>query len=261
MEPVAHDTWLIIADGSAEIAEGQRKLAELQQRALPMRVARGYPKLVDSATLPGLKPGFHVVVLGACADRAMADVRLQLARAVAPGAYLRKVSAEDACPAVDRSAAPVAGGPELGAWPVGAGAGAFYTFRRPASGACAEATGVVELRLEDQTVVSTLVLPGVCAPGTGTRWDAPASVLLDGSTLLAFRSRQEAETGELVHDSLYGFVCGQWRALIGPLAGGARFEGAGPGRLRASGPAGVDTTYTLDPATCEMSSEVAITDL
>lgn len=253
MEPVSHDTWLIIADGSTDIAEGQRKLEELQNRVPLLRLARGYPQLVDSATMPGLKPGFYVVVLGACSDRVMADLRLGLARTVAPGAYLRPAAAEEACPAIDR-ATPVASGPVLGSWPVGPGSAAHFAFRRPTrADDCPDASGVVELRLEDQTLVSTQFLRGACTGTSGLSWGAPTPVAFDGTTLLWLRARGPDGDDEIAEDYLYGFFCGHWQTVLGPLTvGEPHFENTAPGRLRVSGTSGNPLLYTFDRATCSM---------
>lgn len=260
MEPVAHDTWLIIADGSADYADGQRKLAEIERRVFPMRLARGYPALVDSAEFPGLKPGFNVVVIGACADKEEADLRLELLRAVAPGGYLRRVVSQDACPEVDRAPVKVSSGPVLGSWPIGGASTAHMDFRRPSDPGCPNAAGLVELRLPDQTLVSTLVLPGSCGD-SGVRWDLPKPVTLDGTTLLAVRAWAQSPTGEVPGDFLYGFGCGQWRRFLGPLSGAQahRFENVAPGRLRVSGGSGGASTFAVDPAQCVAVPESELT--
>lgn len=69
-----------------------------QVKAL-LELSPGYPKLVKSASVAGLKPGFHVVLLGLCAvDDAV--VPLGLLKSVEPKAYARPVSLESAatCP-------------------------------------------------------------------------------------------------------------------------------------------------------------------
>jgi hypothetical protein len=50
-----------------------------------VRLAAGFPKLVESASLPGLKPGFFVVVLGQCDSLEAFDV----IKAIYPAAYSR----------------------------------------------------------------------------------------------------------------------------------------------------------------------------
>ena len=59
--------------------------------------AAGFPKVIESATVKGLKPGFHVVILGACSDadglRAMESVR-----SYGAGAYSRAVDWPDPLP-------------------------------------------------------------------------------------------------------------------------------------------------------------------
>ncbi len=58
----------------------------------------GYPRVVESASLAGLKPGFHVVLLGVC-ERADAAVLLPAFKAIEPAVYARTITAtERACP-------------------------------------------------------------------------------------------------------------------------------------------------------------------
>jgi hypothetical protein len=65
-----------------------------------VRPAEGYPKLVESKSVPGLNPGFWVWVVGFCAGEEASAVLSQL-KAVYPGAYAREVkvpAAQLACP-------------------------------------------------------------------------------------------------------------------------------------------------------------------
>lgn len=69
-----------------------------QVKAL-LELSPGYPKLVESASVAGLKPGFHVVLLGLCAvDDAV--IPLGLLKSVDPKAYARPVQLQSAatCP-------------------------------------------------------------------------------------------------------------------------------------------------------------------
>lgn len=72
--------------------------AAAQVKAL-LDFSPGYPKLVESASVAGLKPGFHVVLLGLCAaDDAL--MPLGLLKSVEPKAYARPVQLDGAasCP-------------------------------------------------------------------------------------------------------------------------------------------------------------------
>jgi hypothetical protein len=61
-------------------------------------LAAGFPKLMQSEQVPGLNPGFHIVVLGFCPAE-HARPALALAKAFFPQAYERTVTAPaDSCP-------------------------------------------------------------------------------------------------------------------------------------------------------------------
>jgi hypothetical protein len=52
------------------------------------RFAPTFPRIIESSTAPGLNPGFHIVVLGVCADVEGAAVRAL--KSIAPSVYFRK---------------------------------------------------------------------------------------------------------------------------------------------------------------------------
>jgi hypothetical protein len=92
-EALAADAWMVIAEGSKDQAEAAAMFARYRAEQLP--AAGGYPKLVDSATVTGLNPGFFVVVVGAPSDEESAKkMATELGRARS-GAYVRKVSIAD----------------------------------------------------------------------------------------------------------------------------------------------------------------------
>ncbi|RKG81573.1 hypothetical protein D7W79_05130 [Corallococcus exercitus] len=96
---------LIIWGGGKDTAEAEASLGRWQQRAKmdewdgTLKVAEGYPRIVQSHTVPGLKPGFVVVVLGACEPAAGPKV-LETLKAFEPAAYARDVTWAEplACP-------------------------------------------------------------------------------------------------------------------------------------------------------------------
>lgn len=96
---------LIIWGGGKDTAEAETSLGRWQERAKKnewdgtLKVAEGYPRIVPSDTVPGLKPGFVVVVLGACEPDAGPKV-LETLKAFEPAAYAREVSWKEplACP-------------------------------------------------------------------------------------------------------------------------------------------------------------------
>lgn len=94
---------VFIAAGARTKPEAQKLAASLKVPA-PLRLTPGYPRLVDSKTIAGLKPGFFVVVLGACADETAAQQRhgnglAALIQRSLRGAYAKPVAAQpEACP-------------------------------------------------------------------------------------------------------------------------------------------------------------------
>lgn len=86
--------------GGATPAEGAAALAHLdaqkKELATFMTFAPGYPKVVASADVQGMKPGFHVVILGVCPQGAAAE--LAIVKAFSGAAYAREVSVPAACP-------------------------------------------------------------------------------------------------------------------------------------------------------------------
>lgn len=65
-----------------------------------LSLGTGYPRVIASDTVPGLKPGFHVVLLGACKPEE-AKEPLSTLQAFKPGVYARTVKlplAADSCP-------------------------------------------------------------------------------------------------------------------------------------------------------------------
>jgi hypothetical protein len=94
---------LFIATGAKTKAEAEKLQKAL---ALPreLRLSPGYPKLVESKSMPGLNPGFFLVVLGACADETAAQTShgnglAALIQRGLKGAYAKPVTVKaDGCP-------------------------------------------------------------------------------------------------------------------------------------------------------------------
>jgi len=62
------------------------------------QLAEGYPQIVESAKIAGMKPGFFVVVLGFC-PLGKEERPLKFFKAIFPGTYVRRVHvAPDSCP-------------------------------------------------------------------------------------------------------------------------------------------------------------------
>ncbi|MBN8232489.1 hypothetical protein JYK02_33735 [Corallococcus macrosporus] len=96
---------LVIWGGGKDATEAQASLDRWRAREKKkvwegtLKVAEGYPRIVQSDTVPGLKPGFVVVVLGACEPAAGPKV-METLKAFEPAAYARDVTWAEplACP-------------------------------------------------------------------------------------------------------------------------------------------------------------------
>jgi tetratricopeptide (TPR) repeat protein len=90
---------ILVADG----AQGSRVVQQLRTEAVNgVRAAAGWPKVMPSDELPGLKPGRLVTVLGACGDRKSAQRAVNALKGKL-ALSIRTVEGEwaGACPALD----------------------------------------------------------------------------------------------------------------------------------------------------------------
>jgi hypothetical protein len=94
---------VLIWGGGASRAEAEVALTTYRERekawAGVLKLAEGYPRIVESKSVSGLKPGFVVVLLGACVPEEAAKV-LGDFKAFEPAMYSREVSWTEAmaCP-------------------------------------------------------------------------------------------------------------------------------------------------------------------
>lgn len=99
---------VIIWAGGATRSAGEAALADAQKN-LPAEIelAPGYPKLVQSKDVPGLKPGFHVAVLGVC-KASKGNAVVSRLRETKDGVYQRRVATHPslaiACPKIPKRA-------------------------------------------------------------------------------------------------------------------------------------------------------------
>lgn len=101
---------VIIWAGGSSKAAGEAALADAKKN-LPKDIvlAPGYPKLVESKDVPGLKPGFHVAVVGVCTASKGGAVVSRL-RESKDGVYQRRVAKHPspllalACPTIPKRA-------------------------------------------------------------------------------------------------------------------------------------------------------------
>lgn len=100
----AKEAWVVILGGGKEELDGEKALQSFHQKSpSELKWAKGYPKVLASSSLPGLNPGFHIAVLGFCADKAQAaEATRALNDTVGGGVYFKKTAgpSDGLCPEV-----------------------------------------------------------------------------------------------------------------------------------------------------------------
>lgn len=99
---------VLIGGGGEDVSDAERWLADFQQTlgdpafGKLVTLAEGFPKIVESATVEGLKPGLHVVLLGFCSNDDAA-ARVAALRMIDAGVYQRATPKlpEKTCPTVN----------------------------------------------------------------------------------------------------------------------------------------------------------------
>jgi hypothetical protein len=101
-EPGAH---VIIIAGGADAAPATSAVARLAKSGLGKRLelSAGFPRVVESSSVAGLKPGFHIAIAGFCPTKGkQAAIARDVLALEFPGTYLRTVTGESdtQCPKV-----------------------------------------------------------------------------------------------------------------------------------------------------------------
>jgi hypothetical protein len=93
--PEAPRSMLLVWGGGKTPQEAEAAAKDYRERAgdwkQVLTLAEGYPRILASDTVPGLKPGFHVVVLGVCEPTEGATIEAAF-DALEPRTYSREVS-------------------------------------------------------------------------------------------------------------------------------------------------------------------------
>jgi len=93
--PDAPKHVLLVWGGGKTAAEGEAAAKDYRERALDwekvLQLPKGYPRVMESSRVPGLKPGFHVAVLGVCKPEEGASLTA-IIDALEPRAYGREVT-------------------------------------------------------------------------------------------------------------------------------------------------------------------------
>ncbi|MBN1203649.1 MAG: hypothetical protein JXB05_01830 [Myxococcaceae bacterium] len=99
----AGNPWVVILASKPQRAEAEAQLGPMvEARAFEwLKPAEGFPKVVESDSLPGLKPGLHVLVLGVCGSKEAALSARARVLPMVPEAYVKQLTgpATLACPA------------------------------------------------------------------------------------------------------------------------------------------------------------------
>ncbi len=95
---------LLVWGGGKTPADAQKALDDWKSRSEGwlafVKLADGFPRIVESKTVEGLNPGFHIVVLGACEDALKAQHVLDFFKQVEPAVYSKQATWADttSCP-------------------------------------------------------------------------------------------------------------------------------------------------------------------
>lgn len=101
----AGPSTLLVWGGGKTPEEAQKSLEEWKTKSPEwltyVQLAAGYPRIIESKTVTGLNPGFHIVVLGACEDGIAGTHALDLFKLLEPSVYSKDVTWAEAsaCPA------------------------------------------------------------------------------------------------------------------------------------------------------------------
>jgi hypothetical protein len=207
-------------------------------------LAKGFPKVIESAKVKGLKPGFHVAVLGFCpAGDRRAVLARDLMRLDFPGTYLRTVEGpfDGQCPKI---ALPPAREPKelplMEESPFAPGSTVKWRlFRREfpdlKSGEQFHGTQVLARLVQEGRLVAEAPFNGRARAGDedqgdygfSEEWKAPTVVAAgERSYLIVVMGTYGGDTGSLAYE-LWGHGCGTVRKV---LALGSFFDPCcGPG--------------------------------
>lgn len=196
----------LVFSGGAQKADAERALASWQ-RLSPMwspliELRAGFPRVAESASVPGLKPGFFVLLLGVCDEGSDA---LDTIKALYPGAYERPApdGTPTACPTVrtdaDQKVSPV----KVQAGSKTAVANVVLSRRTTSGNGPPGVSGSVGVVLVDRTtgaVLDLLELDGESEADTGTgpglamRRCAPSVTSTRDAITVAVSCRSEGES-------------------------------------------------------------------
>lgn len=97
-EPVRALIWG--GGATPEAAAEARKALDASALGSMLTFAPGYPKVLESKDLKGLKAGFHIVLLGVCGAKEDSWLPLSVAKSVEPKVYVRgaELDGATACP-------------------------------------------------------------------------------------------------------------------------------------------------------------------
>jgi hypothetical protein len=99
-EPVRALIWG--GGATPEAATEARQALDASALGAMLTFAPGYPKVMESKDLKGLKAGFHIVLLGVCGAKEDSWLPLSVAKSVEPKVYVRGAESDGAtsCPAL-----------------------------------------------------------------------------------------------------------------------------------------------------------------
>ncbi|WPB76581.1 hypothetical protein KYC5002_47290 [Archangium violaceum] len=232
---------IIILGGGQTPAEAQAALEKYTRGAHPgVTPVEGYPRLLESDEMAGLKPGFHIAVLGICPEVERARALRDLANLAMPGVYLREVHASvpDACPKlVLPKPKALKGHVHQGSYPVRAGVkGLSYEVHSRALDTgqtpCVESRLVVRLELGGRAVDEES-WTGDCNPpvgegdlGSSSEWSLEEALSFGERSFLLVKESASIADNTTHTWRLVGEACGDVDELF---TVGSRLEFGPPG--------------------------------
>ena len=106
-EPGTPPNYVVIIGGGKTVEEAERVFNNLRKNKIAnLTFSEGFPKVISSDSVKGLKPGFVVLIGGFCKHSGKARLAREILLSSLEGVYLRKVPPlqPESCPEVSRSA-------------------------------------------------------------------------------------------------------------------------------------------------------------
>lgn len=208
----------VILSGGATLEAGKAALAAAKPSAL-VTLRAGHPRLVESATVKGLKPGFHVVLAGVCRSKDDASAaRDVLNLASGPGTYVREVQVPrdwlESCPTLQPLTA--SGGKVVKRAVIDDGAPTvkWVVRKQPTGGGCS--TFEIGVEAGDKLILKKAWADDGCTNDANVRTRHEVSIVsVGGGSFARVVVRSDWHDNGTRTDSLLDFACNDLREVLG----------------------------------------------